>query len=75
MKLLIYHNLNNDSYYYKINHGTYKDYRVGDRNQYDHEIILIIENIYLEQYKISKFSKLKRMVLTKIISFLQKINK
>lgn len=75
MKLLVYHNLNNDSYYYKINHGTYKDYKVGDFNSYNHEVILIIENIYLEHYKISFFTKFKRKVLTSIITFLQKLNK
>ena len=46
MKLIIYHNLNNDTYYYKIVRFHYfKDYYVGLINQYNHEIVLLIPNL------------------------------
>lgn len=69
--VLIYHNLNNNSYYYKIVRTTYKKYQIGQKNQYNHQIILIIPGVYLYKYKVSLLKKL----LTGIIFFLQKINK
>lgn len=69
-QIIVWHNLNKNTYYYKIIKGTYKKYSVGYINQYNHEVILIIDNIYTEIYKVSK----RKKVLTKLISFLQKIN-
>ncbi len=74
-KLYVWHNLNNDTYYYKINSGTYKRYEIGDKNQYNHELVLIVENEILEPVIIKKYVSIRRMVLTPIIGFLQKLNK
>ncbi len=68
--IVVWHNLNKDIYYHKIIKGTYGTYYIGYINQYNHEIIDIIPNIYLESHKVS----LKNKVLKRLISFLQKIN-
>ena len=69
--IVVWHNLNKDIYYHKIVKGTYKIYFVGYKNQYNHEIVDLIPNIYLNNSKAS----FKKKVLTRLISFLQKINK
>lgn len=69
--LVIFHNHNNKSYYYKMLKGTYKTYKVGDFNQYNHEVVLIIEDVYF--YKVQKLP-LKSRVIKKITSFLQKLD-
>lgn len=74
-RLFVWHKLNDDSYYYKVNSGLYKDWEIGDINQYDHQLVLIIENEILEPIIISNYVPLRKKVLTKLISFLQKINK
>lgn len=68
--ILIYHNLNNNSYYYRTVRTTCKEYEIGQKNQYNHQIILIIPGIYLYKYKISLLKRL----LTRIIIFLQQLN-
>jgi hypothetical protein len=74
-KLYVWHNLNNDTYYYKVNSGTYKNYKVGDKNSYNHELVLIVENEVLKPVIEKKYVSIRKMVLTPIIVFLQKINK
>lgn len=71
MKLVVWHNLNYDSYYYKIIKGYYGVYEVGYINQYNHEIVLVIDKIYFQVYK----PPIKKRVLRKMISFLQKLEK
>ena len=67
-KIIVWHNLNKDIFYYKIVKGYYTDYKIGYKNQYNHEVILIIDDVYFETYKIP----LKKRLLRKIISFLEK---
>lgn len=74
-KLYVWHNLNNDTYYYKVNSGTYKNYKVGDRNSYNHVLILIVENEVLKPVIIKQYVSIRKMVLTPIIEFLQKLNR
>lgn len=74
-KMYIWHNLNKDTYYYKINIGTYKNYKIGDLNSYNHKLVLIIDNEVLEPVIIKNYVSLRKMVLTPIIAFLQKLNK
>lgn len=74
-KLYVWHNLNNDTYYYKVNAGTYKHYRVGDKNSYNHQVVLIVENEVLKPIVVKNYVSLRKMVLTPVIEFLQKINK
>lgn len=74
-KLYVWHNLNNDTYYYKVNSGTYKKYVIGDKNSYNHELVLIVENEVLKPVIEKKYVSIRKMVLTPIIAFLQKLNK
>lgn len=72
MQIIIWYNEKKNDYYYKTVHSyNYKKYFKGFKNQYEHEVVLVIENIYLEKPKIN----IKKRVITKIISFLQKIDK
>lgn len=72
MQIIIWHNEKKNDYYYKSIHDySFKKYYTGYENQYGHRVILVIQNIYLEKSRKS----IKKMVLTPIIAFLQKINK
>lgn len=72
MQVVVWYNEKKNDYYYKLIHDfSYKNYHTGYKNGYNHEIILIIRDIYLKKPKI----KFKKRVITKIISFLQRINK
>lgn len=69
-RIIVYLNQNNGDYYYKlVNHRQYY-HVVNHVNQYNHKIILIIDNI-LENHYIYK-PPLKKRVLQCIIDFLQK---
>ena len=69
-KILIYHNLNDNTYYYKlVKHRSY-NYYVGYINQYNHKIVLIIDNI-LENFYIYR-PPLKKRIIKKLINFLEK---
>lgn len=67
-KIIIWRKPDN-SYYYRIIKGHYNDYHVGYKNQYDHEIILIIDNL---EYRIRKTS-IKKRIKNKVINFIEKI--
>lgn len=69
--IVVWKNLNNGTYYYKKVKGTYRKYYEGYINHYNHRIILIIKDI---DFYIPKVPK-KKMVLKKLISFLQKLEK
>ena len=68
-KLIVWHNLNKDTYYYKFITGRYTNYFIGYKNQYNHEIILIVESPYLQPIK--EYVSLKRVLLTPIINLLK----
>lgn len=63
----IWHNPNNNTYYYKKVHTFSARHPVGYINQYGHEVILTIE-LYKEYYRVP----LKRRLIMKLISFLEK---
>lgn len=67
-QLVVWHKLKDDSYYYRIVSGNYANYRLGFKNQYDHEVVLIIDDIF---YREPTKKSIKKRVLTKTISFLQ----
>lgn len=72
MQIVVWHNEKKDDYYYKTVHNySYQKYYTGYKNQYDHVVVLVINDIYFSKNK----KNIKRRVLTKAISFLQKINK
>lgn len=70
-KIIVWHKPRDDSYYYRIVNGTYANYSIGFKNSYDHEVVLIIDEVF--NYQPPKKS-LKKKLLTRLISFLQKIN-
>lgn len=74
-KLYVWHNLKTDTYYYRVNSGGYKNYKVGDKNSYEHELVLIVENEVLKPVIVKNYISVRKMVLTPIIAFLQKLNK
>lgn len=82
MKLLIFYNPHKKAYYHKFIKSYCKEYCVGYKNQYNHEIIYLIDNVYTEQIVLKKNLSIRYLVLTPMISllkklteFLQKINK
>ncbi len=68
-KLIVWHNLNKDTYYYKFITGCYTNYNIGYKNQYNHEIILIVSNPELQPIK--EYVSLRRVLLTPIVNFLK----
>ncbi len=68
--LIIWHNPQKNTYYSKYVTGCYKDYYVGYKNSYDHEIILIIKI----SYEIPRFNPIKTLI-KKLISLLYKIER
>lgn len=75
--LVIWHNLTRDTYYYKF--YRFFDFEVGYKNQYNHEVIIILKNNEIQPI-IEKVS-LKKSLLTPLIhinnwigEFLEKIN-
>ena len=80
--LIIWHNLNYDTYYYKFINGTYRSYSVGDKNQYNHEVILVIEGKEVQPIIERHYFSIRKLVfspiiwlLNKLTGFLQKITK
>lgn len=59
----------NNIYYYRIIKGHYFDYKVGYKNQYDHEIVLIIDSL---EYRIRKSSK-KQKIKKALINYINKM--
>lgn len=72
-KIVVWHNLNKNTYYYRIVKCSYRDYEVGFINQYNHEVILNID-IYKEFTQFYRMP-LKKRVIKKAISFLHKLDK
>lgn len=69
-KVIIWKKKDN-SYYHKKVTGFYSRYYIGYKNQYDHEIVDIID--FYKEY--SNSMSFRKKVLTKTISFLQKLNR
>ena len=71
--LIVFHNLNYDTYYYKFTSMTYKRYSIGDVNQYNHEVILVIDKDEVQPYVVKQYFSIKSLVLTPIKKLLQGI--
>lgn len=63
-------NRKDNPFYFKYVSGYYTNYHVGMKNQYGHEIILIIETEFYS-HKLPLISRL----LKKLISFLEKLDR
>lgn len=73
--ITVYHNINYDTYYYKIINTC--NYEVGYVNKFNHRLVLIFDINYICEtcyYRKRLYSK-KKKVLRKFISFLQNIEK
>lgn len=73
MKKIIVWRKSDNSYYFRTIVGIFPERHVGDKNQYGHEVILIIDidNLCYN----APYSPLRKRLLMKIISFLEKLNK
>lgn len=71
MKTLVIWKRKDNSYYYRFVSCTYRGYSEGDINSWGHIVILVIPGIYIQRIKSTK--RIKRIVLSKIIRFLEKI--
>ena len=70
--LVVWLNMNNDSYYFKILKHNYNNYYVGYVNQYNHKCIVMDDiTSYISVYKYYPHS-IKRIVCKKLISYLEK---
>lgn len=70
-KVVIWYNVNKGIYYYRYINDFFNRYYVGYINQYNHVVIMTID-VYKELiYK----PKLKNKVLSRLIRFLQRLNK
>lgn len=67
-KIIIWYNPNKKTYYYKLVWGFYADYYIGYKNQFNHEVVLIIDRVDLKLAK----EPFKKRVLTRIINYLQR---
>ena len=70
-QIVIWHKLRDNSYYWRDVMGTYAKYEIGFKNQFGHEIVLIIDDIW---YRQPQKKSLRKKMLTRLISFLQKFN-
>lgn len=68
--IVIWLNKNKNEYYYKKVKGTYAKYEKGFINQYNHEVILVIDIIEL---CIKRRKKVKTEVINRIIGLLNKL--
>lgn len=50
-KIVVWHNLNKNTFYAKAVHGIYCNYQVGYINQYNHKIVFIYDIPYTSRQK------------------------
>lgn len=68
-RLIVWYNPNKKIYYYKIIKTHYIDYFIGYKNSYNHEVVLIIDDLYFQQ---KRTNSLKKRLIKKIIRFLNR---
>lgn len=68
--IIVWLNRNNNEYYFKKVKGTYIEYYVGYVNQYNHEVLLVI-NIH-DLCSINKLP-LKTRIIDRLIGLLNKL--
>lgn len=66
-KLVVWHNLNKNTFYVKAVHGYYCNYQVGYINQYNHKIVYIYDINYSSRQKKS----LLDLAISPVIVFLR----
>lgn len=70
-KLIIWYNPNTKTYYHKFVRGFYCNYEVGFKNQYNHEIVLVIDKVVKRTIKLP----LRNRLIKRLIRFLEKLEK
>lgn len=68
-KIVVWHNPKKDSYYYKLIKGNYVNYKVGYKNQYGHEVIVVVEDVSF----LGRKTSLKTKLINKLICLLNKL--
>lgn len=72
-KIVVYHNLNKNNhgkeFYYKKLKGYYCEYYIGYINQFNHEVILIID-----MPDVTENYTIKNRIINKLQNWLNKIN-
>jgi len=68
--IVVWYNKNKEDYYYKKVKGTYAKYEKGYINQYNHEVILVID---IQELYIKKRINIKSKVVNRLIRLLKKI--
>lgn len=67
-QILVYHNLNNDTYYYRIVRFSFIRYHLNSINIRNHQLVLIIRD-----FKKNKKKKMKQKLINRLIRFLEKL--
>ena len=70
--LIVWKNLNKNSYYFKILKHNYNNYYVGYINEYNH-VCIIFDDISNYLIITKQYFNLKRKIIRCLISFLEKI--
>lgn len=73
--LIVWHNLNNNSYYYRFVSVVNSSYYVGYINQYNHQIILIICSKEIQPTIIKKYISIRKAIAQPLIRFLEWFSK
>lgn len=68
-KIIVWYNPKKNIYYYKKVKGFYADYYVGYVNSYGHEVVLLIDNLFINTYRQS----FKVRLINRLIRFLEKL--
>lgn len=68
MKIVIWKR-RDDTFYYKIVKGFYGNYYIGYKNQYGHQVVHVIDNVCVINYKMS----FKKRCINRLVRFLQKV--
>lgn len=68
--LVVWHNLNNNTFYVKAIHGHYRNYTIGYINQYNHKVVYIYD---IRSYSIRQKQKksLLELSLSPLVAFLK----
>jgi len=68
--IVVWYNKTKEDYYYKKVKGTYAKYEKGYINQYNHEVILVID---IRELYVKKRTNIKSKVVNRLIRVLKKI--
>ena len=67
-QILVFYNLNNNTYYYKIVNYSFVKYKLNTINSNNHMLVLIIRDL-----KLKKRKNLKKRLINRLIRFLEKL--